>query len=164
MMLRPHPLLTSKPVAVTIIRVTTDHKFSTLSSLCSTMTSWPWNLKYPRNFCFWSINGNHNTSSAHIWLKGIWSMSNHWGLISEKENKHVQRQVLKWRRASRKLDWEVVRSCITVWFCWLSFIAVSSENVNIQQFCFPNKLKFDISNLVEDVNGETTFLQQFSGK
>lgn len=59
---------------------------------------------------------------------------------------------------SHKLDHKVMWSCITVWFGWLSFIGVGSENVDIQQFCFPNKLKFDISNLVEAVNSEATFL------
>lgn len=57
---------------------------STSSSLWLRITSWPWNLKYPTNFFIWSSSGNQRMSSAHIWLKGIWSHWNHWGRISRK--------------------------------------------------------------------------------
>lgn len=66
---------------------TSSHSSSTSSSLWLRITSWPWNLKYPTNFFFWRIRGNHMMSSGHIWLKGIWWHSNHSGLISRKQTR-----------------------------------------------------------------------------
>lgn len=70
-----------------------SHSSFTSSSVWLRITSWPWNLKYPKNFFFCSIRGNQRTSSGHIWLKGIWWHSNHCGFISAKqENVNMKHQ------------------------------------------------------------------------
>lgn len=39
---------------------------------------------------------------------------------------------------------------------------VGSENVDVEQLRFTNKLKCDVSNLLQSVHREAAFLQQFS--